>query len=69
MFSPARVPKFGELRPGELLKSEKTAKNAKERSIKNSYFHCLILFFLGVLGGSKIDFAILPAQVAPFLPR
>jgi len=43
-----------------IAKSEKTAKDAKsakEQSIKNSYFHRLLLFFLGdlvALGGSKI---------------
>jgi len=50
--------------PGRIAKSEKTAKDAKsakEQSIKNSYFHRLMLFFLGALGGSKINFAIILA--------
>jgi len=59
-----------------IAKSEKTAKDAKsakERSIKNSYFYRLLLFFLGVLGalgGSKNrlcnrpDFAIVLARSA-----
>jgi len=44
--------------PSQVRKNRQGRQERQGNEVKNSYFHRLLLFFLGVLGGSKIDFAI-----------